>query len=174
MKRLFPLFVVLLVIPFATGCPQQREEAAMSMAKEIAFKIVDKSKLDQTQLSASGQVVNPEYEFLGWGGTGVIVGGKVRAVGVDMKGSASGAGLGESAAVDQDLREKLYQISERKDISREERKKLIAEAVAGFIDRVDIGQPSPNASTSQQATKSEAVLKIPQNQPAGATTIPPS
>lgn len=156
---LFSLFGVTLNI----GCAAMKaEDAAISMAKEVALKIVDKTKLDESAMQAGGSITNPSYEFSFVAGTGFFANGQIRAVGVNATANVTGSGVGEGAA-DQDMREKLYQISERKDISKEERKKLIADAIADLINRTVI----------EDKTKTEAVdIKLPTTQPAGKTVLP--
>lgn len=127
-------YVLLLsmVLALCCGCPQMREDAVIEMAKSTFIKIVDKSKIDQSTLSADGRIINPKYEFEFAAGVGPYAKGSVQVIGVEVKAEARGSGLGEATA-DPDLREKLYQILEMKDIARIERNKKITDTVLSFV-----------------------------------------
>lgn len=126
-------------LPFAliglliVGCAERREDAAISMAKEIALKVVDKANIEQSQLSAQAEVVNPRYHAKGFVGLGAYFDFEVGATGVDIRADVKGAGTGQ-APIDQDLREKLFRILANRELSAEQRRKMIFDFLTGLKD----------------------------------------
>jgi hypothetical protein len=121
--------LIVLPLAFVFGCPEARETAIREMSEQVFMKVLDKAKLDTATMAASGKAVNPEYRYEWFGGVGPYSTGTVRVIGVELGASVSGAGAGE-AVVDQDLRDKLFAISQRADIGKEARRQLIAEVFA--------------------------------------------
>lgn len=116
------------------GCPEAREASIRDMSEQVFMKVLDKAKIDTSTMAAQGKVVNPEYQYTWFGGVGPYSTGTVRVIGVELGAEVRGAGAGQ-VELDQDLRNKLFEISQRADIGKEARKQLIAEAFAEAAKR---------------------------------------
>lgn len=115
------------------------ERASVEEAsKAIFLKVIDSAKIDAATLSARGQVVNPEYRFNWFGGTGIYSAGSIQAVGVNIEGEATGAGVGSVQGQDPDLREKIYEIQSRSDLSESQKAKLISDVTKSVFK---VGEP---------------------------------
>jgi hypothetical protein len=114
---------------------QVERASVVEQSKAIVMKLTDAAKIDQVNLAARGEVTNPEYRYEWFAGTGLFSTGRIQAVGVELSGEAMGAGVGNAAATDPDLREKLYGILQRRDISAIEQRELITQTLADWLNR---------------------------------------
>jgi hypothetical protein len=106
--------------------------AIVEQSKAIALKVVDAAKIDQSNLEAGGNIKNPAYDYIIVAGTGFFSYGRIQAIGVEIEASVRGAGLG-TAEFDADMRERIFQILQRRDIADTDKQSLINEAVADWI-----------------------------------------
>lgn len=113
------------------GCTDPIKEAVLQ-SKTVMMAIVDKAKIDQSNLSASADVANPEYRFEFVAGTGIHASGRLQLVGVQAHASATGGGTGQNP-VDEELRNMLYQTLNRGDIGSEQRKNKIVDIVQSYF-----------------------------------------
>lgn len=143
----------------------QNERATIAeMGKTVMFRLVENAKIDQSNFTAQGKVINPKYQYTWFGGVGPYSVGSIEAIGVEVEASAAGGGVG-SAALDQDLRDKLYQILQRRDIGEEQRKALWAETVQAWLvgkttaEAVQVipAQPAPAAQPDSTGAASQPV-----------------
>jgi len=134
----FTLFLVVLMLSGCvwSGCGLDsigNERASIvEQSQAIALKLVDAAKIDQTNLAAGGKIVNPAYVYSWFGGTGIYSSGMIQAIGVEIEADVRGAGLG-TAEFDADMRERIFQILQRRDIADTDKQSLINEAVADWI-----------------------------------------
>jgi hypothetical protein len=113
-----------------SGCAQAREDAIVQTFKGTMEKLVDKAKLDQTSLAATGKITNPVYRINGFAGIGGYFDGAVSVNGVDITVSAMGSGSGE-ATPDPVLSERIFRIIANKELSAEQRRQMIYDALTG-------------------------------------------
>lgn len=123
--------VAAISIVLTGGCAQSREEAAIVMAKDVAMKVIDKANIEQSQLAASARITNPRYHAKGFVGVGAHFDFEVGATGVDVEADVRGAGQGQ-APTDLDLREKLFRIMANRELSQEQRRQFVMQALTGI------------------------------------------
>jgi len=154
----------------------QNERATIAeMGKTVMFRLVENAKIDQSNFTAQGKVINPKYQYTWFGGVGPYSVGSIEAIGVEVEASAAGGGVG-SAALDQDLRDKLFAILQRRDIGEEQRKALWAETVQAWL----VGKTSAAATTAvsvevvpvEPDPKGSAATQATQSGSAGSATQP--
>jgi len=125
---------IALVLISGCGLAEIRKERATvsQVAESVAMKVLDRAKLDQTTVGAEGSVHNPAYRYEFFGGTGFFTSGIIQAVGVDLEGRVGGAGSGV-AEPDADLRERIFDILQRDDLGREERKARVFDLIEEYL-----------------------------------------
>jgi len=161
MKR---FLLVLPLVVFMFGCPQTRENVALQGTQALMMKIIDKAKIDHSQLSAEGNVTNPSYEYEWFGGVGPYSKGSIRVVGVEVRANAVAAGVGE-AEPDADMREKIWQILQRDEINSEERKNAVIAAVLQWMTKDPIRDEiarvltDPTLSSEQMLEQIKVIIK---------------
>lgn len=160
------------------GCSQAEAErqAVVDQSKAILFKVADAAKIDTSSLQAGGVLKNPQYVYEWFGGTGVYSRGSVQVVGVEINADVRGSGTGQ-ATVDADLRERIYQVLQRKEINAEARKQLILETITEWLKSkaatTATGQQTVSAADAKTAevTVAAAVAAV-ETQPATTATAP--
>lgn len=160
------------------GCSQAEAErqAVVDQSKAILFKVADAAKIDTSSLQAGGVLKNPQYVYEWFGGSGIYSRGSVQVVGVEINADVRGSGTGE-ATVDADLRERIYQVLQRKEINAEARKQLIIETITEWLKSkatvTATGQQTVSAADvkAAEATVAAAVAAV-ETQPATTTTAP--
>lgn len=128
---------VLLIVFCSTGCgaidsgPKMMKETSAGV---MAVTSTLASQMSPTNLTASarGSVTNPEYQCTGFVGTGVKWDVTIRLIGANLGFDIAAAGEGKLEP-DEKIFTFIENIQDRRDISPDEKRGLIEEAVASWL-----------------------------------------
>lgn len=142
---------------FVAGCGlaeiKNERASTVELSKAVFFKVVDNVNIGSATLSAEGRAINPRYEYSWFGGVGPYSHGYIQAVGVEIGARTAAAGNG-GATPDADMRAKLFEIMNRRDINEQERKNAINTTLLEWISATK-RKTNDSPAASQPASEQE-------------------